>query len=159
LIGFIFVLQGKVPALDFLSKGEHLSGAVKHDEPAKELDASNEETPAKPGTKQTEKATRGDSIFFAVFVFLQFWNLFNARCMGSTRSAFSGLFENKSFLLIAGAIFVGQILLTQFGGAIFRTVPLGIVDWLAILGATSLVLWVGEVYRFVRKMSAGTLPA
>jgi Ca2+-transporting ATPase len=159
LIGLIFVLQGKVPGLDFLEPGEHLTGAVEHNPPQKtgvkdEGETATDKEPAVPIEAKAEKATRGDSIFFAVFVLLQFWNLFNARCMGSARSAFTGLFENKSFLLIAGAILVGQILLTQFGGAIFRTAPLGIVDWLAILGGTSLVLWIGEIWRFMRRVSA-----
>lgn len=88
------------------------------------------------------------SIFFTVFVMLQFWNLFNARCLGQNYSAFSGMSRNSAFLLIAGAILFGQILLVQFGGAVFRTVPLSFRDWLIIVGGTSIVLWVGEVGRW-----------
>jgi len=87
------------------------------------------------------------SVFFAVFVFLQFWNLFNARCLGLTQSAFKGLWQNKGFVAIAFAIFLGQILIIQYGGTVFRTVPLSLSDWLMIIGSTSIVLWVGEAWR------------
>jgi P-type Ca2+ transporter type 2C len=92
--------------------------------------------------------SRGSSILFCVFVFLQFWNLFNARCLGSTHSAFVGLKNNLAFLTIVAAIFVGQVLMVQFGGPVFRTVPLGWPDWLLIVFGTSLVLVVGEFIRW-----------
>lgn len=92
------------------------------------------------------------SIFFAVFVFLQFWNLFNARCLGLTQSAYQGLFTNKGFVAIACSIFLGQVLIIQFGGTIFRTVPLSILDWLLIILGTSIVLWIGELSRFLQRI-------
>ena len=96
------------------------------------------------------------SIFFSVFVMLQFWNLFNARCLGSARSAFSGLMENKTFLLIAAVIFIGQVLVVQFGGKVFRAIPLTFSDWVWITLATSIVLWAGETFRFFkRRKTAG----
>jgi Ca2+-transporting ATPase len=91
------------------------------------------------------------SIFFSVFVMLQFWNLFNARCLGSARSAFSGLMENKTFLLIAAVIFIGQVLVVQFGGKVFRAIPLTFSDWVWITLATSIVLWAGETFRFFKR--------
>ena len=98
------------------------------------------------------------SVFFTVFVMLQFWNLFNARCLGLNRSAFSGIGNNRGFILIAAAIFLGQIAIVQFGGSLFRTVPLSWQDWVLITVATSVVLWVGEIGRLVsrrRTRSAG----
>jgi Ca2+-transporting ATPase len=91
------------------------------------------------------------SVFFAVFVFLQFWNLFNARCLGLKQSAFSGLFRNKSLLMIATTILIGQVMIIQWGGAIFRTVPLAWQDWLTITLGTSLVLVIGEIVRFIKR--------
>jgi len=88
------------------------------------------------------------SVFFAVFVFLQFWNLFNARCLGMSQSAFTGLLANKGFVFIALTIFLGQVLIIQWGGDIFRTVPLSLRDWFLIIGSTSLVLWLGELWRW-----------
>ncbi len=92
------------------------------------------------------------SIFFAVFVLLQFWNLFNARCLGLKQFAFSGLSKNRAFLAIAATIFVGQILIVQFGGSVFRTVPLSLRDWIAIVAGTSIVLWVGEIWRLIMRL-------
>ncbi len=91
------------------------------------------------------------SQFFTIFVLLQFWNLFNVRCLGLSHSALSGITQNKGFLTIAAAIFVGQVLIVQLGGNVFRTVPLSWFDWLGITVATSAVLWVGEAVRFARR--------
>ena len=97
------------------------------------------------------------SVFFTVFVFLQFWNMFNARAFATGRSAFhfKGCGE---FLLIAAAILFGQIAIVQLVGAInpdfFNAVPLGFTDWLVILGSTSLVLWIGELIRLFSRRRA-----
>ena len=87
------------------------------------------------------------TIFFSSFVILQFWNMFNARVFGRTVNALSGITENKAFLLIALGIGVFQILVVQYGGAFFRTVPLGVMDWIFIFIGTSPVLIVGELLR------------
>lgn len=91
------------------------------------------------------------SVFFTVFVMIQFWNLFNARAMGTGRSAFSRLGGNKSFIYIVLLILALQILIVTFGGAFFRTVPLSLRDWAVIVASTSLVLVAGEIVRFVRR--------
>ncbi len=86
------------------------------------------------------------SMFFTIFVFLQFWNMFNARAYMTRRSAFH-LKGCGEFELIALCIFIGQILIIQFGGRFFNVVPLRLTDWLIILGSTSLVLWISELSR------------
>jgi P-type Ca2+ transporter type 2C len=91
------------------------------------------------------------SVFFAVFVMLQFWNLFNARCLGLKQSAFKGLSKNKGFVAIAITIFVGQILIIQLGGSVFRTVPLSFIDWISVIAGTSTVLWIGELWRLTMR--------
>ncbi|RQH47486.1 calcium-translocating P-type ATPase, PMCA-type [Okeania hirsuta] len=90
------------------------------------------------------------SLFFTTFVMLQFWNMFNAKCFGLKESAFSNISKNGSFVAIAAFIFLGQILMVQFGGAVFRTVPLSLRDWLVIIGGTSIVLWIGEIWRMIQ---------
>ena len=91
--------------------------------------------------------------FFTIFVMLQFWNLFNARVFGTTDSAFKGISKSYGMELIVLAILVGQFLIVQFGGAVFRTVPLDLVTWVIIIASTSLVLWVGEAIRFIRRLT------
>ncbi|MDE7496715.1 MAG: calcium-translocating P-type ATPase, PMCA-type, partial [Muribaculaceae bacterium] len=89
------------------------------------------------------------SLFFTIFVFLQFWNLFNARAFETGRSAFH--FKNCSgFVLIAAVILFGQIGIVSIGGEFFNVTPLKLTDWLIIIGSTSLVLWIGEAIRLFR---------
>lgn len=90
------------------------------------------------------------SIFFTIFVFLQFWNMFNARAYMTHRSALN-LKGCGEFELIALIIFAGQILIIQFGGQFFNVVPLKLTDWLIILAATSSVLWIGELIRLLSR--------
>ena len=92
------------------------------------------------------------TVFFTFFVMLQFWNLFNARVFGTTDSAFKGITKSYGMELVVLAILGGQFLIVEFGGAVFRTVPLGWQTWLAIIGISSLVLWVGEIIRFVQRL-------
>ena len=90
------------------------------------------------------------SLFFTIFVFLQFWNMFNARAFESPGSAFN-LKGCSEFDFIALVILVGQILIVTFGGEMFNVTPLKIVDWVIIIAVTSLVLWVGELFRLFKK--------
>ena len=95
------------------------------------------------------------TVFFTFFVMLQFWNLFNARVFGTNHSAFSQLSKSYGMELIVLAIIVGQVLIVQYGGAVFRTVPLDGMTWLQIVALSSCVLWVGEIYRGVKRLMAG----
>ena len=90
------------------------------------------------------------TVFFTIFVMLQWWNLFNARMLGSTHSAFRRLWACKAFLMVLMLVLLGQWLIVTFGGQMFRTVPLSWQTWLYIFIGTSPVLWVGEVYRRVK---------
>ena len=90
------------------------------------------------------------SLFFTIFVFLQFWNMFNARAFATGRSAFH--FKGcKGFLSIALLILLGQIAIVSLGGEFFTVVPLKFTDWLIIIASTSLVLWIGEFLRLFRR--------
>lgn len=90
------------------------------------------------------------SLFFTIFVFLQFWNMFNARAFESHGSAFN-LKGCSEFDFIALVILIGQILIVTFGGEMFNVTPLKVVDWVIIIAVTSLVLWVGELFRLFKK--------
>lgn len=90
------------------------------------------------------------SLFFTIFVFLQFWNMFNARAFESGRSAFH-FKDCGGFVMIALIILIGQIVIVTIGGQFFNVVPLKFSDWLIIIGGTSLVLWVGEFFRLFKK--------
>lgn len=91
------------------------------------------------------------SVFFTTFVMLQFWNMFNAKAFMSGGSAFKNLKASAGFLIVMLIIPIGQFLIVEFGGDVFRTVPLTLRDWGIIIGATSLVLWIGELMRLLKK--------
>ena len=90
--------------------------------------------------------------FFTVFVMLQFWNLFNASVFGTNHSVFKDSRHAFGMISVAGIILIGQIIIVEFGGKVFRTVPLTLTEWLYIIGATSLVLWIGEIYRWIKRI-------
>ncbi len=90
------------------------------------------------------------SIIFTVFVMLQFWNMFNARAFATWRSAFN-LKGCRGFGLIACLIMIGQVVIVSVGGSFFNVVSLRIIDWAIIIAATSMVLWIGEIIRLVRR--------
>ena len=94
------------------------------------------------------------TVFFTIFVMLQWWNLFNARMLGSCHSAFRRIWACRGFLFVLLFVLVGQWVIVTFGGRMFRTVPLSWQTWAAIIGGTSLVLWVGEIYRFLKRRFA-----
>ena len=89
--------------------------------------------------------------FFTVFIMLQWWNLFNAKAVGSRHSAFRRLWAAKGFLLVLVMIIVGQVLIVQFGGEMFRCTPLPLIDWVVIFIATMPVMIAGEIYRHFKK--------
>lgn len=91
------------------------------------------------------------SWFFSFFVMLQFWNMFNAKAFMDGRSAFADLKDSKSFLFVAALILVGQYLIVTFGGQMFNVIPLSWTDWGVIIGSSSIVLWVGEIARLIKK--------
>ena len=92
------------------------------------------------------------TVFFTTFVMLQWWNLLNARTLGSCHSAFRYLWRCRGLLLVLVMILAGQWLIVTFGGKMFRTVPLPALTWLAIIIGTSPVLWLGEAYRLIKRL-------
>ena len=92
------------------------------------------------------------TIFFTTFVLLQWWNLLNARTLGSSHSALRHFWRCRGLLLVLLMILVGQWLIVTFGGKMFRTVPLSAYTWLTIIIGTSPVLWLGEAYRLIKRL-------
>lgn len=90
--------------------------------------------------------------FFTIFVLLQWWNLFDARVFGQKRSIFDGLLKNPAFIGISLVILMGQFLIVQYGGEMFRTSPMTLKEWLVILSGTSIVVLVRELYYRVSKL-------
>lgn len=91
------------------------------------------------------------TMFFTTFVMMQLWNLFNAKALGTKYSSFHGLWKDKGLLLVLLIVIIGQWLIVTFGGKMFRTVPLSFSDWLIIIVSTSIVLWIGELWRWIKR--------
>ena len=92
------------------------------------------------------------TIFFTIFVMMQWWNLFNARSLGSSFSAFHNIKGCGGFVLVLALVLVGQWMIVTFGGEMFRTEALTWQEWLWIIAGTSPVLIVGEVYRKLKSL-------
>ena len=94
------------------------------------------------------------TMFFTTFVMIQFWNLFNAKALMSHHTAFRHFLKDKGMILVLVLVLVGQWIIVTFGGEMFRTTPLSLHEWLLIIGSTSVVLWVGEIWRALKRMIA-----
>lgn len=87
--------------------------------------------------------------FFTVFVFMQFWNLFNARAFMSGHSAFHDWRSSKVFLGVVAVIFVGQFAIVYLGGEMFNVVALPLQDMLTMALATSPIMLVPFLYDLI----------
>lgn len=94
------------------------------------------------------------TMFFTTFVMIQFWNLFNAKALMSHHTTFRHFLKDKGMILVLVLVLVGQWIIVTFGGEMFRTTPLSLHEWLLIIGSTSVVLWVGELWRGFKRMIA-----
>ena len=54
---------------------------------------------------------------------------------------------DKGLLLVLAIILVGQWLIVEFGGRMFRTTPLDLETWIWIIIGTSPVFIIGELLR------------
>ena len=90
------------------------------------------------------------SMFFSLFVFLSFWNLFNARAFESGHTAFHDKRNSKVFFSTLLAIIGGQFLIVDFGGPMFNVVHINWIDWAIIIGSTSLVMIIPLIYTFIK---------
>ena len=95
------------------------------------------------GTTPAEVST----VLFAAFVIAQVWNGINCRAMdGAMPLFFRG---NPTFFIVMGVIVATQVLIVQYGGSVFNTVPLPPALWVKIVVMSASVLVVGFVIRAV----------
>lgn len=84
--------------------------------------------------------------FFTAFVFVAFWNMLNVKSFLSGHTVFHKMGESAQFFIMWGLIFVGQLLISMFGGEFFRLVDISLAEVLTIAGITSVVAIVGQLY-------------
>lgn len=90
--------------------------------------------------------------FFTTFVFLQFWNLFNAKSFMSGHSAFYQIKESKVFFGTLLIILLGQVLIVYTGGKMFNVAPISANDFIQIFAYTSIVFWIGEAIHLFKRL-------
>lgn len=101
------------------------------------------------------------TLLFSIFVWTHFWYMFNARSY-ETNSSFFGIKHSSGFWTIVLVIVIGQILIVELLYNFFNVAPMfhtadwqinnsGCIDWLLIVGSSSLVLWIREAYFLVSK--------
>lgn len=86
------------------------------------------------------------TVLFTLFALFQLFNAFNCRELHSV-SIFKNLFKNKIMLLVVGCTFILQILIIQFAGAFFGTVPLDFIMWVKIFGVSFSVIILSELIK------------
>ena len=90
------------------------------------------------------------AVFFSVFVFLQFWNMLNARSFATGKWAFNNMEDSRVFWTVLLVIGMGQIALVQFCSPLFNCAPLTVIDWVQIIVFTSPVFIIGQIVNAMR---------
>ncbi len=75
------------------------------------------------------------TVLFTLFALFQLFNAFNCRELHAV-SIFKNLLKNKIMLLVITITFILQILIIQFAGAFFGTIPLSFTMWIKIFCVT-----------------------
>lgn len=93
------------------------------------------------------------TLFFTVFVMMQFVNMFLVRGYAAKREKGESLksIYPVTFLLVAFLIFAGQVLIVQFGGEAFRAEPLTLSTWGWITGCVVAALGIDFTVKALKK--------
>ncbi len=101
---------------------------------------------------EKEPLANARSAAFIVLACSQLFHSFN--CRNNKISLFKiGIFTNKSLLAATGFSFVLQMMViyTPFFQKVFKTVPLGLFDWVLVITISSFPLWAMELVKIIRK--------
>ncbi len=101
------------------------------------------------------------TLLFSIFVWTHFWYMFDARSFETGQSVFR-LKMSGGFWTIVAIIVIGQLFITEIAYEFFNVEPMlhtldwhfnpsGALDLLIIIGASSMVLWIREVFRFFKR--------
>ena len=99
----------------------------------------------------THGASEGQTVIFSLFVSLVLFNALNCREFGLV-SIFKNFLKNKIALLILGGTFLIQIVVTQFAGGFFHTVPLSVMMWVKIIAIGSTVVLFNELLKWALRL-------
>lgn len=92
------------------------------------------------GKSQSDFTIHSLTVFFTGFVMLQVWNLFNAKTLNSDNGILYKIRQCRGLFLVIFIVVIGQLLIVQFGGDMFRTEALSLLEWLVIVAATAPII-------------------
>lgn len=103
------------------------------------------------------------TLLFSIFVWTHFFYMFNARCFETGESVFK-LKMSQGFWTIVAIIVIGQLFITEIAYEFFNVAPMfhtvdwgfnvsGAIDFVIIVAASSLVLWIREFYGLLKGKS------
>lgn len=87
----------------------------------------------------------GATGLFAVFMTFNWMNLFRARSFGKSIGAFTSLSRNKLFIVVSLGILIANTLIVQFGGSIFGTEALSLLQWAEVYGISLVTVLVSSI--------------
>lgn len=93
-------------------------------------------------------ASQIPTVLFTLFALFQLFNAFNCRELYAV-SIFKHLFKNKMMLFVIGITFLLQILIIQFAGVFFGTVPLPFAMWVEIFVVSFSVIVLSEIVKLI----------
>ena len=99
------------------------------------------------GAAPEEEAT----VLFTLFVLFQLFNAFNCRELDDTPK-FKNLLKNKLMLGVFLLVLILQGIITQFGAAVFETVPLSAAMWGKMLLTAFTVIILNEGIKAVKRL-------
>lgn len=90
------------------------------------------------------------TVLFTMFVLFQLFNSFNCREL-HLESIFKHLLKNKVMLIVVAITFLLQVLIIQFAGAFFGTVPLSVETWLILVAMGLAVIAISEIVKLIAR--------
>lgn len=103
--------------------------------------------------------TEMSTVLFTLFVLFQLFNAFNCRELRQA-SLLKNLFKNRPMLLATACTFILQVLIIQYAGTFFGTVPLNLSMWVKLIGTASTVILFAELAKLIwRKTHRQAPPA
>lgn len=91
------------------------------------------------------------TVYFCIFIFLQFWNMFNAKAFGTGHTAFHNFKGSRMFFAVAAVILLGQVLIVRFGSDMFNVTWIGWKNLLLVFVITSPVMLIGVAVHFFKR--------
>jgi len=92
-----------------------------------------------------------NTALFTMFALFALFNAFNCRELYTT-SIVQHFLKNRLMLAVTGCTILAQVLIVQFAGAFFNTIPMPLDIWLKLFAVTISVVLVSEIIKVVLRI-------